>query len=214
MSALNIYDESYYIIFPDYELEDYDIDLTPTQYTANTHWSFEKLNFGIKPLTFVADNENLDFLQQDYAIAFNGNNFVVTKKLKELLEDGLYGSQFFPAIIQDENNNSVEGLWALNTFDDLDCVDLKRSQYFMPSDGTTEIDGFAISPDMDNYRFREDVFDAIPENERLIFQVGNTTTGEFFFHQKVVDIFKKYDVKGIRFFKASEYHVGDEFNVF
>ncbi|WP_425628069.1 imm11 family protein [Vibrio neptunius] len=214
MSTLNIYDESYYIIFPDDDFEEYDNDLTPTQYTANTHWYFEKLNFGIKPLTFVADNEDLDFLQQDYAIAFNVPNFIVTTKLKELLEDGLYGSQFFPAIIQDESNNAVEGLWALNTFQRLDCIDLKRSQYFMPGDGTTEIDGFAIKPDMDNYRFREDVFDAIPEDERLIFQVGNTTTGEIFVHQKVVDIFKKYDVKGIRFFKASEYHVGDEFNVF
>ncbi|HFQ5334717.1 TPA: DUF1629 domain-containing protein [Vibrio vulnificus] len=208
---MNIYDESYYIIFPDYEFEGYDNDLTPTSYTANTHWKFEKLTFGVKPLTFVSDNENLDFLQQDYAIAFNGKNFVVTNKLKEMLEDGLYGSQFFPAIIQDEKDNAVEGVWALNTFDDLDCVDFKRSQSFMPDDGSTQIDGFSISPHMDNYRFREDVFDAIPENERLIFQLGNTTTGEFFFHQKVVNIFKKYNIKGIRFFKASEYHVGDEF---
>ena len=64
---------------------------------------------------------------------------------------------------------------------------------------------------MDNYRLREDVLDSIPENERLIFQVGNTTSGEIFFHQKVVDIFNKHGVKGIRFFKVSEYHVGDEF---
>ena len=210
MSAFNIYDESYYIIFSDDEFEEYDNDLTPTQYTANTDWDFEKLNFGIKPLTFVSDNDNVDFLRQDYALAFNGNKFVVTKKIKELLEDGLYGSQFFPAIIQDENNNAVEGLWALNTFQRLDCVDFKRSQFFMPGDGTTEIDGFSIKPDMDNYRFREDVFDAIPENERLIFQVGNTTTGEIFFHQKVVDIFKKHDVKGIRFFKVSEFEYGDQ----
>ena len=211
MSALNIYDESYYIIFPDYELEGCDIRVTPTQYTADTNWKFEKLPFGIKPLTFISKNDNVDFLQQDYALAFNGNNFIVTKKIKELLEDGLYGSQFFPTIIQDKNNNSVEGLWALNTFDGLDCVDFKRSQFYMPGDGTTEIDGFAISPDMDNYRFREDVFDAIPENERLIFQVGNTTTGEIFFHQKVVDIFKKHDIKGIRFFKVSEFEEGDQF---
>ncbi|WP_240458075.1 imm11 family protein [Vibrio neptunius] len=210
MSTLNIYDESYYIIFPDYEFEDYDNDLTPTQYTANTHWYFEKLNFGIKPLTFVSDNDNLDFLQQDYAIAFNVPNFVVTNKLKELLENGLYGSQFFPAIIQDENNNSVEGLWALNTFDDLDCIDLKRSQFYMPSDGSKDIDGFAIKPDMDNYRLREDVLDAIPENERLIFQLGNTSRGKIFFHQKVVDIFKRYDVKGIKFFKVSEFEYGDQ----
>ena len=211
MSALNIYDESYYIIFSDDDFEEYDNDLTPTQYTANTHWDFEKLTFGIKPLTFVADNENLDFLQQDYAIAFNVPNFVVTAKLKVLLEDGLYGSQFFPAIIQDENSNAVEGLWALNTFQRLDCVDFKRSQYFMPGDGIKEIDGFTIKPDMDNYRLREDVLDSIPENERLIFQVGNTTSGEIFFHQKVVDLFNKHGVKGIRFFKVSDYHVGDEF---
>ncbi|WP_415674673.1 imm11 family protein [Vibrio neptunius] len=197
-------------MFPDYEFEDYDNDLTPTQYTANTNWDFEKLNFGIKPLTFVSDNDNLDFLQQDYALAFNVPNFVVTNKLKELLEDGLYGSQFFPAIIQDENNNAVEGLWALNTFDDLDCIDLKRSQFYMPSDGSKDIDGFAIKPDMDNYRLREDVLDAIPENERLIFQLGNTSRGKIFFHQKVVDIFKRYDVKGIKFFKVSEFEYGDQ----
>ncbi|MFL7033873.1 imm11 family protein [Vibrio lentus] len=207
---MNIYDESYYLIFPDYEFEDYDNDLTPTSYTANTHWKFEKLSFGIKPLTFVSDNDNLDYLQQDYTIAFSVPNFVVTNKLKELLEGGLYGSQFFPAIIQDEQNNAVEGVWALNTFDDLDCVDLKRSQFYMPGDGSKEIDGFSIKPDMDNYRLREDVLDAIPENERLIFQLGNTSRGKIFFHQKVVDIFKKHDVKGIKFFKVSEFEYGDQ----
>ena len=80
----------------------------------------------------------------------------------------------------------------------------------MPGDGSKEIDGFSIKPDMDNYRLREDVLDAIPENERLIFQLGNTSRGKIFFHQKVVDIFKKHDVKGINFFKVSEFEYGDQ----
>ncbi len=207
---INEYDESYYIIFPDYEFDDYDNELIPTDETANSNWYFEKLNFGMKPLSFTSSNDDLDFLRKEYAIAFDDPNFAVTSKLKELIDSGLYGCQFFPAIVKGEQSDYVEGLWMLNTYEDLDCVDFKRSKYFMPGDGTTEVGGFPIKPDMDAYRLRKDVLDAIPEGKRLIFQVANTSTGAIFFHEKVVKIFERLDIKGIRFFKVSEFEYGDQ----
>ena len=208
---MNIYEESYYIVYPDYDFDAYDNGLNPTPHTANIDWDCEKLNFGSKPLTFISRNDDLDFLKKDYAIAFNVPNFVVTQKLKELLALGLYGCQFFPAMVQDKKNNVVEGLWALNTYEELDCIDFKRSKHFISDDGSTEIDGFPIEAEMENYRFREEVLDAIPEKERLIFQVENTSMGEIFVHQKVVDIFKKNNVNGINFFKVSEFEDGDQY---
>ncbi|MBO2596544.1 hypothetical protein I6M54_17195 [Shewanella algae] len=208
---MNIHEESYYIVYPDYEFDEYKTDLIPTPYTANTNWDFEKLNVESETLSFVSKNDNLNFLMEDYALAFSVPNFIVTSKLKELIESGLYGSQFVPAIIQDKQNNSVKGLWALNTFKTLNCIDLNRSKFYMPGNGSTNIDGFTIHADMDNYRFREDILDAIPEAERLIFQVAGTSLGEIFVHQKVVDIFKEHNVKGINFFKVSEFVDGEQY---
>lgn len=205
---MKAYEESYYIVYPN---EEYDNCIVPTPYTASTHWKFEKLTLGSKALSFVSENEDLDFLMENYALAFSVPNFVVTKKLKELLELGLYGCQFFPAIIKNEEKSLVEGMWALNTFQELDCIDFKRSQFYMPDDGSTDIDGFTINADMDTYRFRKEVLDKIPEEERLVFQIARTSIGEIFVHQKVVDIFTKQDVKGISFFKVSEFEDGDQY---
>ncbi|WP_047049510.1 imm11 family protein [Vibrio mexicanus] len=208
---MNLYEQSYYLMFPDYEFDDYDIDLTPSPYTASTNWDFEKLSFDFKALSFVSDNDDVAFLKKDHALAFNVPNFVVTQKLKELLEGGLYGSQFYPATVQDEQGDSVEGLWALNTYEELDCIDFKRSQYYMPSDGSTEIDGVKIHADMDTYRLREDVLDAIPEEERLIFQIGGGSVSQILVHKRVVDVFDKNNVKGVKFFKVSEFEDGDQY---
>ncbi|WP_238322359.1 imm11 family protein [Vibrio mexicanus] len=207
---INRYEEAYYILYPDDDTVEYDIDLMPSPYTASTHWKFEKLNFGDKPLSFTSDNEDLDFLKVEHAIAFSVPNFVVTAKLKKLLDVGIYGGQFYPAIIHDEQGNYIEGMWALNTYKELDCIDFKRSQYYMPSDGSKEIDGFKIYADMDVYRLREDVLDAIPEEERLIFQVAGASVNEVFVHKRVVDIFKGNKVKGVKFFKVSEFSDGDQ----
>lgn len=207
---LNIYDESYYIVYRDYEFNEYSNKLISTEYSASTNWKFKKLDYGIKPLTYMSKNENLDFLTNEYVVCFDVPNFVVTKKLKDMLESGVFGCQFFPAIVLDEHGNFVEDLWALNTFEELDCIDMNRSEHYMPNDGSTEIDGFKIHADMDTYRFREDVLDSIPEEKRLIFQVSSTSKGEIFVHQKVVDIFTKHNVKGIKFYKASEFEDGDQ----
>lgn len=208
---MSSYEESYYIIFRDYELKEYNNKLVPTPKTANRDWEFEKLNFDLEPLEFLSKNSNLNFLKKGMGIAFAAPHFVVTDKLKNCIDFGLYGSQFYPASVYDSKGNVVEGLWALNTFRALDCLDVKQSNVYLPDNEVTDIGGFDVMPDVDVYHFDKGVLDSIPEDERLIFQIDNTTIAEFFFHQRVVDIFKKNNVKGVNFFKVSEFKSGDEF---
>lgn len=61
------------------------------------------------------------------------------------------------------------------------------------------------------YSLDEKVLSLIPEQERLIFKMGNTSNQPIFVHQKIVDIFQKNNVKGVKFFRVSDYEFGDEF---
>ncbi len=44
-----------------------------------------------------------------------------------------------------------------------------------------------------------------------MFKLENTSIQPIFVHQSLVDIFKVNNVKGVKFFKVSEYEFGDEF---
>ncbi|MGF1723351.1 imm11 family protein [Photobacterium nomapromontoriensis] len=206
-------EECYYIVFKDYKFSDYNNSINASESTSNRDWEYEKLDFGAEALSFYSKNDNFDFLNSECLILFDSPNFIVDENLKKLMESGLYGSQFYPAVIRDKINNKIikDDLWALNTFDTLDCLDIDRSEVYLPEDGSTHIGGIRVLPDVYSYRFNSKLMNEIAENERLIFQMGGATTNEIFIHEKLVNILKKMKVKGVNFFKVGDYKAGDEF---
>ena len=207
---MNKYDESYYLMFPDYDNE-YNNRIKPTKTTANRHWYYEELVDGGAPVSFIPKNQNINVMDSGFELLFSGYDFVVTDKLKDSINLGLYGCKFYPALIQNSDASIIDNLWLLNIFKQLDCLDKKRSIFYMPEDGATDIEGLSICPHVHIFRFNEEVLDKIPENERLIFQMDKTTISYTFLHEKIVSKLKKHNVLGVKFYKISEFESGDEF---
>ncbi len=202
------HNEDYYLIFSDPSKTEYDI--IPSDSTSKRNYDSDELNFGEKPLFFEAETPNLDFANSDYEIFFPIGSIVVTDKLKQLLEDGLYGAKFYPAIVKGEEEGIREDMWALNIYEPLDCWDRDKSVASYPG-GIKSMGGIDVLPSVKSFHLSSEILDNIPEKNRLLFVMDNTDVTNIFVHKKFVDIFEKYNVKGPKFFKVSEYRFGMEF---
>ncbi|MEZ8098875.1 imm11 family protein [Vibrio bivalvicida] len=202
------YNEDYYLLFANPDYEEYDIE--PDDSSANRNYDSEELYFGQKPLIFTAETPNLNFASSEYEIFFPIGSIVVTDSLKVKLEEGLYGSKFYPAIVKGEDKGIREDVWALNIFKPLDCWDRNKSVAVYP-EGVKSIQGIDVLPSIKSFHLSHEVLDEIPENERLIFVMDNTDVTNIFVHKRIVDIFSANNVKGVNFFKVSQYRFGMEF---
>ena len=205
----NKFNEIYYILRQDSIFEEFSVD--PSESASNLDYDYEELIFGTKPLYFELEIEDLNELVEEYVFLYDGPSFLVNTKLKSLIDFGLYQSQFFPAVITDEVGNSREDFWVLNTFGMLDSLNDNESSIRPSHDDSSSADDLVMAKSVLRYSLDEKVLSLIPEQERLIFKMGNTSTQPIFVHQKIVDIFQKNNVKGVKFFRVSDYEFGDEF---
>ncbi len=206
---MNYYDECYYIIKRDGRFDDLSVD--PSKETAKRRFKFKELNYGDKSTLFHTDTNDLEFLDSENVIFFCSPNFIVSKKLRDKIDFGLFESKFFSAIIESKNGQRRDDFWVLNTFGKLDCWDREKSIIDDPDGFVYEEDGIEIFPSVVKFSLDSSVLDKIPEMDRLIFKMGKTDTQPIFVHQKIVDIFQKNNVKGVKFFRVSDYEFGDEF---
>ncbi|MEZ8615775.1 DUF1629 domain-containing protein [Vibrio splendidus] len=202
------YNEDYYLLFANPDYEEYDIE--PDDSSAKRNYDSEELDFGQKPLIFTTETSDLSFANGDYEIFFPIGSIVVTDKLKVKLEEGLYGSKFYPAIVKGEDKGIREDVWALNLFKPLDCWDRNKSIAVYPG-GAKSLQGIDVLPSIKSFHLSHEVLDEIPENDRLIFVMDNTDVTNIFVHRRVVDVFFDKNIKGVNFFKVSQYRFGMEF---
>ncbi|GLR73184.1 imm11 family protein [Aliivibrio sifiae] len=205
---MNKYNEEYYLLFPEPEQDEYDVN--PDNNTSRRHYDSEELNYGQEPLCFSTETYDLSFATSNYEIFFPVGSIVVTKELKSLLENGIYGSKFYPAIVKGESKGIREDVWALNIYELLDCWDRDKSVASYPG-GVKSLDGIDVVPSVKTFHLSSEILDNIPEKERLLFVMDNTDVTNIFVHQKFVDIFKKHNIQGTRFIKVSKYRFGMEF---
>ena len=202
------FNEEYYLLFVDPECEDYDL-LEDTK-TADSEYDFKELNNGSAPLQFTSETPDLNFGDSEYEVFFTIGSIVVTDKIKELIGGNLYGSKFYPAIVRSEQEDIREDVWVLNIFNRLDCWDRDKSIASYPG-GVKSLEGTDVLPSVKSFSLSEDILEKIPEEDRLLFVMSNTDVTNIFIHQRIVDIFKKNNVKGSKFFKVSQYRFGMEF---
>ena len=205
---MNNFNEDYYLLFVDPAREEY--NLREGAKTANTEYDYKELNYGSAPLQFSSKTSDLNFADSEYEVFFTIGSIVVTDKIKDLIGDKLYGSKFYPAIIKGKQEGVREDVWALNIFNRLDCWDRTKSIASYPG-GMKSIEGIDYLASVKSFSLSEDILEKIPEEDRLLFVMDNTDVTNIFIHKKIVDIFKKNNVKGSKFFKVSQYRFGMEF---
>lgn len=161
-----------------------DVNTNERRYVANPPLS------GSAPLIFTNGFKD-EFKQRgvkDFAadILFEGSHFIVRDHIRErLLQLDLPGVHLHPAVYIDDSANWHEDYWFVGVTKELDCWDHDKS--------TCAPQPIVIG-DSVRYSVYEYVLDTkkindIPLNERLLFQMGGTTSRMITCHKSITAIF-------------------------
>lgn len=204
------YDQEYYIAHAQNSPTQFHI--APDRQTEARDYTFERLEMGEAPLVFKNGFKDRDARLGERSLVtgvmYDGSSFAVSEEIKSYLGQFKIASmQHYPAIVIDDDNNWHDTYWYLNIYEDLDCWDRSKS-IFKPD--LNPIDEDMAYAKVKKYSLDEDILDAIPEEQRLIFRMDGATKAYVFMHKKIVKHFLENAYTGIRFFKVADFEEGDQ----
>ena len=99
-----------------------------------------------------------------------------------------------------------EDFFFFNAYGALDCIDFDSSDIldYSPEDSRHEVI---------RYEFKNEVLDAIPLENRLIVRPSKVAGGGLLIHESIVTKLSRYvDSNTFKFFRLSEYKLGDKYS--
>ncbi|MGF1687420.1 hypothetical protein L4C36_12095 [Photobacterium japonica] len=197
------YNEQYYLAFHQSDENGAVLFLKLTVDSNNRRPRSVKLNYGEQPIFLEDSCQEIEIEPTKAHISIQ--RLVVNNDIYlDLVDYDINNFQLYPAVIIDRNQQYHEGYWFFNTYASLPAIDYVMSDIidYDPSSKRHFFNRMSLS---------DEILDAIPEEERLIFPIAGSDMGYIAYHQKIVDIFDKHDVGTIRFMKISDWKAGAEF---
>lgn len=193
------YNEVYYVMTPNYD-EEYEIlHITPSESTGIRRFHYREMSYGDPALNFISNG--LDSVDEMPLMLFCKPSILVSEKLKNIFDDGVYGGKLFPAIVED-NKIKFDSYFLVNIFEELDCWSRKESVYKQRDPD--------YYPRVYEYRLDKSVLDKIEEKNRLIFRMGGADLSPVIVHERVKKILER-SVNSVNFYPINTYKFGDEF---
>ncbi len=207
INIVSKHNDKYYIVF-DY-FDDDTLYLTPLQKSADRDYAFYRLDENDEPLFFENSYKEKDksngYVRPILDAHMSMTDVILSNPLREKIKEfDIAGTQFYPSVIIDDNDKYHEGYWLINIYERLDCLDYDKCtiKRYVPGSDSHKVKKYFLS---------ETVLDMIPGEQRLIFRPDNTDMDYTFFHEKIVNILKKFDTHTLPFFKVSEWEAGMQF---
>ncbi|MCO7222802.1 imm11 family protein [Pleionea sp. CnH1-48] len=207
---MNPFNNEYYIAHASFDSSQF--HLQPDQKAADRRYRYRKLNTDGPALVFSNAFKERDLQTGNQRkltdTMSDGASFVVTKEIRDYLSTfDIESLQLYPAEIIDDNESRHNHYWYLNIYNRLDCWDRSTSEYELDEE---DEEAEAI---VDKFSLNAAILEAIPEEKRLIFKIGGSSSAYIFVHQKIVSHLLDSDYTGIQFFKVSEFTEGDQHNI-
>ena len=204
---MSLYDDEYYIVH-NMEGDDH-IFLNATKNTASRKYGYVKNDRISEPFFFYNDNKSSSLKYGDVDIMLDGVDMVVSDRVREIISaETVKGLQFNSAVFIDEDDKWHEGLWYLTFYERLACLDVKDSEALR---GDLSAYGPKSIMTVNKYSLDAKKLDSIPLDERLIFKIGGTSFSYVFVHESIRDAIISSGIRGVRFFKVSEFEEGDQY---
>jgi len=202
------YDDEYFIVT--YDNTSHQMHVNIHEKSENVVYDGQKLIIST-PLffepSFQERHKRLGVTPQKTNVMFDGSSFIINNAIRQdMIKYDFKGMQLYPAILIETDGHWDETYWYLNIWQDLDCWDKKKS-IVKPLKQGRDISDTKVK----KYYLDEDILNATPEQDRLIFRMGGEFYGYIFMHKKLVDIFVNNNHTGIRFFKVSTFEAGMQF---
>ncbi|GAB1150670.1 MAG: hypothetical protein WStaPseu_07910 [Shewanella algae] len=201
---MNNYEEQYYKVFEVPFRETY-LHLKASLDTGRRRYSFTKLDAIDGPIFFTnADKGEMPFIVSDFLL----HSFfpVVSRKIADMIMPySINGFQLFPTVLIGDDEKQHEDFFFFNAYDKLDCIDFNSSDIhdYSSEDSIHEVI---------RYKLKNEVLDTIPLENRLIIRPSKVAGGGLFIHETLVTQLIKYvDPSAFKFFRLSEYTLGDKY---
>lgn len=205
------FDKEYFIAFS--QSDDYPIIKPSSEYEETFMYS-EEPKQPFRPLRFETlrqeENRESGILDEMGDIHQSGVQVVVSEKLiKKIFPLRTRGLNIIPALIIDNQDKWHEDYSYLHFYNNLDCLDLNKSDFEVRKWGAEEHKFDRI---VNKFRLDNSVLESIPENERQLFAIGSSSAiREVFFHKNLVNFIVENQMKGFKFFAVEDYEEGMEF---
>jgi len=139
-------------------------------------------------------------------IIFHGYQFMIKKEIRDkLLKYPMQGVQYYPAVYTDIEGNNHYDYFFVNIYDKKGWCYIERSQLDQWAQESID-DG--DKPGVESIVLDFHKMLLVPEDERLMFRMGNIDMGEPIIHKKVKDIFEQFNLVDTRFFRVDEWEDG------
>ncbi|EHU9460240.1 hypothetical protein KZY41_004347 [Vibrio vulnificus] len=194
------YNESYYLMFP-YYANGENLKVIPTEETGLTRFHYKRLKHGKDHLRFLSKAKAADILNGS-DVLFCGPTLLVSKSIKDVLENRIYKGQLFPALVETSDNKHHE-FFVVNIFDELDCWDRARSIFELDEDDDDDARVY-------NYSLDSCALGEIEASGSLLFKMGGTDLSPLFVHQNLKEQLSLV-TSNVNFFPVLEYQFGDEY---
>lgn len=137
------------------------------------------------------------------------SSLIVSTKLSDVLfKEQADNLQLVSSVLIDIDHEWHEDFSYVNIFEDIDCLDLLKSNY--KEKGSLENDNLRRM--VTQYSLDSAVLNELPLKSRLLFSIGSKVRiHDLFFHKKVVNALRNSQAKGYRFFEVQEYERGMEY---
>lgn len=124
---------------------------------------------------------------------------VISDPFKNLLaEFNLYDIQFIPALVRYIKTNEIKEYWYVNICNRIDCLDNNQSEIDYSSSGDTI---FGI----DKLVLNDNLLQEISFSRRKLFALSADPT-VVVVHQSLKEVVEKSNLRGVRFFKVSDWN--------
>jgi len=139
-------------------------------------------------------------------IIFQGSHLIIKKKIRDqLLKYPIQGVQYYPAVYTDIDGNNHYDYFFVNIYDKKDWCYIEHSQ--LDHRGQKRLDR-GDKPGVESIVLDFHKMLLVPEDERLMFRMGNIDMGKPIIHKKVKDIFEQFNLVDTRFFRVDEWEDG------
>ncbi|MGF1743316.1 hypothetical protein L4C34_20180 [Vibrio profundum] len=201
---MNTFEDEYYFLI-DTPFRKSFLELVGIKGAGDRFYEWAQLDYGDGPLFFgQAFKEAMPFKLSN--VQMDGGVPVVCKKIAEVIDQyNIDGFQLFPSIIVDDNGEWHEDFYYFNCYEELDCVDFKKSEVedYEPD----SLMGHVVL----KFKLRADVLEAIEEEKRMVIMLGNVLGPSLLVHKKLVDQLAQFNIEAFTFYKASEYERGIQY---
>lgn len=184
--------------------------LSPDDNASEREYDIMEFPVGAPPFVFVNGGREynkkrgIGFLKTVPAILFDGADLLIPGRTREkLVALDIPNLHMYPSVYIHDDGKWYEDYWYMSFIERFDCWSRSKSDYEKDSQ-PIRLGGFELHQ-IYHYGLDDELLNAIPESQRLLFKMGGSLRPLIVCHESILSIFKSGNASGVEFIRVGDY---------